>query len=74
MDFYLFIKSFELISMKIYSQSLNLDDAFYLFIEKNMPKILLNFELKFKSLDGKNKFCLKEKFSEIRQEPLVIKF
>ena len=72
MDFFLFIKSFELISIKIYKDTNSLDDAFSMFLEKNVPKIFSNFGLRFnKMLTTDSTFSLKEKLIEVRSESVV---
>jgi hypothetical protein len=73
MDFYLFVKSFELIAMKIYNVigdlDLDLDEAFRLFYENKVPVIFANFRKKFSlSLDKGEKLGVKERLDIVRNE------
>ena len=71
LDLYLFIKSFELISQILYSKEKNKDtnESFKLFINKNLPIIIQNYDSYF--YRESNRSTIKEMLKEIRSGQIV---
>jgi hypothetical protein len=71
LDFYLFIKSIELIACKLYSgdETLNINDCMNIFIEKNVPTIIKNFNEFYSNNISKSQ--IKELLSSIRTTDIV---